>query len=72
MGTKIAFLLICGFALITSGQNAVPSQTGLDHEPIAVASIHVDKHSSKSGEDIRLTILLELTAAAFTSRSIGD
>ena len=59
MRTRIAFLLICVFAFTISGQDSVPSQTAPDLEPIAVASIHVDKHSFKSGEDIELTILLE-------------
>jgi hypothetical protein len=57
--TRIAFLSICAFAFTTSGQDSVPSQSPLDLEPIAVASIRVDKHSFKSGEDIKLTILLE-------------
>jgi hypothetical protein len=59
MRTKIAFLLICAFAFTASGQESVPSQAGPDLEPSAVASIHVDKHSFKSGEEIKLTILLE-------------
>jgi hypothetical protein len=59
MRTKIATLLICAFAFTTSGQDSVPSQAGPDLEPIAVVSIHVDKHSFKSGEEIKLTILLE-------------
>jgi len=59
MRTRIAFLFICVFAFTTLGQDSVSSQTGSDFEPIAVASIHVDKHSFKSGEEIRPTILLE-------------
>jgi hypothetical protein len=57
--TKVAFLLICVFAHTTLGQDSVPSQTASDLEPIAVATIHVDNHSFKSGEHIELTILLE-------------
>lgn len=59
MRIRIAFLLISVFASTTSGQDSVRSQTTPDLEPIAIASIHVDKHSFKSGEDIKLTILLE-------------
>lgn len=59
MRTRVAFLLMYVFALATSGQDSVPSQTAPDLEPIAVASVHVDKHSFKSGENIQLTILLE-------------
>jgi hypothetical protein len=59
MRTTIAFLLICVLACSTSGQDSVLSQTTPDREPIAVASIHVDKHRFKSGEGIQLTILLE-------------
>jgi hypothetical protein len=51
--------LIFVFAYTTLGNDSVPSQTAPDFEPIAVASVHVDKHSFKSGEDIKLTILLE-------------
>jgi hypothetical protein len=59
MRTRVAFLLICVFAFTTSGKDSVPFQIGPDLEPTAVASIHVDKHSFKSGENIELTILLE-------------
>jgi hypothetical protein len=59
MGTRIAFLFICVFAFTTLRQDSVPTQTTPDLDPIAVASIHVDKHSFKSGEGIKLTILLE-------------
>jgi hypothetical protein len=59
MRARLAFLLICVFAYTTLGHDSVPSQTAPDYEPIAVASVHVDKHSFKSGEDIKLTILLE-------------
>jgi hypothetical protein len=59
MRTRTAFLLICVFAYTSLGQDSVPSQTTPDLGPIAVASIQVDKHSFKSGEDIKLTILLE-------------
>lgn len=59
MYPRIAFLLICVFACIVSGQESPPSPSASDLEPMAVASIHVDKHSFKSGEDIELTILLE-------------
>jgi hypothetical protein len=37
----------------------VPSQTASNLEPIAVATVHVDKHRFKSGEEIKLTVLLE-------------
>jgi len=59
MRTSLVFLLIWLFAYTTLVQNSVPSLTPPDLEPIAVASIHVDKHSFKSGEQIELTILLE-------------
>ena len=59
MYAKIAFLLISAFAFAASGQESAPSQSTPDLEPIAVASIRVDKRSFKSGEHIRLTILLE-------------
>ena len=59
MRTSLAFLLIWLFACTTLGQDSVPSQTAPDLEPIAVVSIHVDKGSFKSGEQIELTILLE-------------
>jgi hypothetical protein len=59
MRARVAFVLICVFAFTTSGEDFVPSQTGPSLEPAALASIHVDKHSFKSGEDIELTILLE-------------
>ncbi len=72
MRTKVAFLLICVFAHTTLGQDSVPSQTASDLEPIAVATIHVDKHSFKSGEHIELTILLEAGRGGVTSRSGGE
>lgn len=59
MRTRVAFLLICVFAYTTLGQDSVPSQTTSDLEPTAVATVHVDKHSFKSGEKIKLIILLE-------------
>jgi len=57
--TTIALVLICVLARATSGQNSLTSQTALGHEPIAVATIHVDRQRFKSGEVIHLTILLE-------------
>ena len=59
MHAKSAFLLVTAFAFATTGQDSVPLQTGRDLEPIAIVTIHVEKHSFKSGEDITLTILLE-------------
>jgi hypothetical protein len=59
MRILVTFLLICGFAFATSGQDSVPSQTGPDFEPLAIASAHLDKHSFKSGEEIEVTVLLE-------------
>ena len=59
MRIGVAFLLTYVFAFATLGQDSVPSQTAPDFEPIAVASVHVDKHSFKSGENIELTIILE-------------
>jgi len=59
MRTRIAFLLICASTFITSGQDSMPPQVVPAPEPIAVVSIHLDKHGFKSGEDIRPTILLE-------------
>lgn len=59
MYTRLAYLLVCVFACTASGQDSAPSPSGSDQEPIAIASIHVDKHAFKSGEDIKLTILLE-------------
>jgi hypothetical protein len=58
MRAMIAFLVACVLVCSTSGRDFVPSQTAPDGEPIAVASIHVDKRRFKSGEDIQLTILL--------------
>jgi len=73
MDTMIALLLICVFAFTASGQDSVPSQSALDLEPIAVASIHVDKHSFKSGEDIKLTILLEAgSGGVYIPKSWGE
>jgi len=59
MRTRIASLLISVFALTASGQNSPPSQFAPDFKPLAVASIHVDKHRFKSGEHIGVLILLE-------------
>jgi hypothetical protein len=59
MRIGIAFLLICVFVCPTFGQDSASSQTAPDVKPIAVASIHVDKHRFKSGERIEVTILLE-------------
>jgi hypothetical protein len=59
MRIQVAFLLICGFAFAASARDPVPPQYAPDFEPIAVASVHVDKHSFKSGEKIEVTILLE-------------
>src|SRR5580704_13413370 len=59
MRILVAFLLIYGFAFTTSGQVPLPSQPAPDFEPIAVASVRVDKHSFKSGEKVEVTILLE-------------
>jgi hypothetical protein len=57
--TSIASLLICTFACTASGQDSASSQPAPDVKPIAVASIHIDKHRFKSGERIELTVLLE-------------
>lgn len=59
MRSSLAFLLIWLFGLTTSGQDPVPTQSAPSLEPVAVASIRVDKHSFKSGEEIKLSILLE-------------
>jgi hypothetical protein len=59
MQIKAVFLLICGFAFATSRPDQVSSQTVPGFEPSAVASVHVDKHNFKSGEDIEVTVLLE-------------
>jgi hypothetical protein len=59
MRTRAVFLLVCVFAFTTSGNGSTPTQPAPDLEPIAVASVHVDKHRFKSGEKIELTILLE-------------
>ncbi len=59
MRTSLAFLLIWLFAYTTLGQDSAPSQTAPDLEPVAVASVHVDKHRFKSGENIDVMILLE-------------
>ena len=58
MRTVIAFPLVCVLVYSTSGRDCVPCQTAPDRKTIAIASIHVDKHRFKSGEDIQLTILL--------------
>lgn len=59
MRITIVLLLICAFACAISGQDSVRSQTATGHEPISVATIHLDKHRFKSGEAIGVTILLE-------------
>ena len=59
MHTRVGLLLIGVFVFTTAGQDSVPSQAARSLEPIAVASIHVDKHTFKSGEVIELTVLLE-------------
>lgn len=59
MRARLAFVLICVFAYTTLGHDAVRSQTTPDFEPIAVASIRVDKDRFKSREEIKLTLLLE-------------
>jgi len=59
MHTVVSFLVVSLFLLSTASQDSVPSQASQDIEPIASASIHVDKHSFKSGEVIKLTVLLE-------------
>lgn len=59
MRAGIAFLLVCVFAYTTSAQDSAPPSSTPDLEPIAVASIHLDKHSFKSGERIEVAILLE-------------
>jgi hypothetical protein len=55
---SLAFLIWL-FAYTTLGQDSGSSQTAASLEPIAVASIHVDKHRFKSGEMIELIVLLE-------------
>jgi hypothetical protein len=59
MRTSLALLSICLFACTAVGQDSVPSQTAPALEPTAVASVHIDKRNFKSGEKIKLTILLE-------------
>ena len=59
MRARLAFLLICVFVYTTLGHDSVRSQAAPDFEPIAIATIHVDKDRFKSGEYIKLTILLE-------------
>jgi|HubBroStandDraft_6_1064221.scaffolds.fasta_scaffold158399_2 hypothetical protein len=59
MRTSVVFLLISVLACTTTGQDPAPSQPAPYLKPIAVASIHVDKHRFKSGERIEVTILLE-------------
>lgn len=59
MRAGFVFLMICVFACTASGQDPTSSQPAPNVKPIAVASIHVDKHRFKSGERIELTILLE-------------
>jgi hypothetical protein len=59
MRAAIALLLIWVFAWTTSGRCSASPQAAPEVKPVAVASIHVDKHRFKSGEDIELTILLE-------------
>lgn len=57
MWTRILLLLVC--ACSASSQNSTPSQLAPAIETLAVASIHVDKHRFKSGEKIKVAILLE-------------
>jgi hypothetical protein len=59
MLSRLAFLLIWLFGYTTLGQESLTTQTASDLEPIATASIHVDKHSFRSGEEIKLILLLE-------------
>jgi hypothetical protein len=72
MRVGIAFLLISVFAYATPAQDSASSQPARSVKPLAVASIHVDKHTFKSAEKIEVMILLEAGLAAFTSRSRGD
>jgi len=72
MRTRIAFLLI-GVFVFTTGQDSMPAQAPQDVEPTAVAFIHLDKHSFKSGEVIKLTILLEAgPGGAYIPKSWGE
>ena len=59
MRTRTAFLFVCVFAFTTLGQDSVPTQTTPEVDPVAIVSIHIDKHNFKSDEPIELTILLE-------------
>jgi|SRR5882672_10033364 len=59
MHTRVAFLSIVFLVSSTVGQDSVPSQAAPSLDPIAVASIHLETHSFKSGEVIKLTVLLE-------------
>jgi hypothetical protein len=59
MPTSIAYLLICLFACTAAGQESASPQPSPDVKPVAITSIHVDKHRFKSGEHIELTVLLE-------------
>ncbi len=73
MRTSLAFLLIslCGYT--TLGQESVLSKMAPDLEPIAFASIHVDKHSFKSGDGIELIILLEAgSVGVYIPKSWGE
>jgi hypothetical protein len=57
--TRIALLLISVFACTTSGQDLASSQPAPDLKTLGVASIRVDKHRFKSGEEIEVMIFLE-------------
>jgi hypothetical protein len=59
MRVGIAFLLISVFAYATPAQDSASSQPARSVKPLAVASIHVDKHTFKSAEKIEVMILLE-------------
>jgi len=58
MRAMIAFLAVCALVCSTSGRDFVPSQTPPGLEPLAVVSIHIDKHRFELGEAIEVTILL--------------
>jgi hypothetical protein len=59
MRTTIALLLVSVFACTSWGQDSASSQPVPEVKLLAIASIHVDKHRFKSGEDIKVMILLE-------------
>jgi hypothetical protein len=62
MRTSIVFLSASVIACAAWGQTPAPSQAAPEMKPIAVATIHVDKHRFKSGENIEVTIFLEAGA----------